>query len=311
MQKAASEGRQPSVYGATFPSSFALYVFDPALLAGWNGPLRDYEKKWIPEKYKNLPVLGGWYGQGMIPDSEVLFRAKPDVAFLISTHRIALDSEKTLRKLGIPLIMLPGVTIENDIAMFRSLGEILGERERGEALSGYAEAAFARLNAMLADMPESERVRIYMAQGASGLESSCQGSTRSTVFEVAGGVNVNECPDAMREQIAQLSFEHVMLLDPDVILVSDPGFMKRVKTDSRWQSLRAAREGRVFNVPYEPFSWLDRPASFMRFLGAQWLATKIHSGRCPINMTAETTTFMKLFFHADITEEQAREILNP
>lgn len=45
----------PRVYGATFPSSFALYVFHPDLLAGWNGPLRDYEKNISQKNTSSYP----------------------------------------------------------------------------------------------------------------------------------------------------------------------------------------------------------------------------------------------------------------
>ena len=57
-----SNGRAPgarSIYCATPPSTFTLYAFAPELLAGWNTPLRDYEKKFM-EKTKAYP----WLRQG-------------------------------------------------------------------------------------------------------------------------------------------------------------------------------------------------------------------------------------------------------
>lgn len=74
-----------SVYGPTPPSAFTLYALDPELLAGWNTPLRPYEKKFIAGKYQKLPILGGWYGEGFIPDREVLLARGLKKAFFIGT----------------------------------------------------------------------------------------------------------------------------------------------------------------------------------------------------------------------------------
>ena len=41
----AASGDARSVYCPTPPSAFTLYAFAPELLAAWNTPLRDYEKK--------------------------------------------------------------------------------------------------------------------------------------------------------------------------------------------------------------------------------------------------------------------------
>jgi iron complex transport system substrate-binding protein len=87
--------------------------------------------------------------------------------------------------------------------------------------------------------------------------------------------------------------------------------MRQYAKDSKWRGLRAAREGRVYFVPYEPFAWLDRPASFMRFIGVQWLAQKLHPERFSIDLEAETGRFLRLFFRLDLSREQIKRILNP
>ena len=302
----------PRVYGATFPSSFALYVFNPDLLAGWNGPLREYEKKYIPEKYQQLPVLGGWYGKGMIPDRETLLKSHLDIAVLLTGDRSESDAIiHAFRQMKLPLITLQNVTMEDNIHMFRELGKTFHQTERGDALADYGRQSLNKVAAMLKDLPDNRRIRVYMAQDQDGLATSCDQSTRSKAIWLAGGKNVHQCPKEMRESITRISFEQIINYDPDVILVNHPTLQKRFFKEKRWQALRAVRQGKVYFVPHEPFSWLDRPASFMRFIGIQWLATKLHPDLCPIDMPTETQRFVKLFFRYDLSPEATNHILNP
>ncbi len=307
---ALAADKLPRVYGATFPSSFALYVFNPDLLAGWNGPLREYEKPYIPEKYRQLPVLGGWYGKGMIPDREILLKSNLDVAFLLTGDRPQSDDIITaFRQMNIPLITIRDTSLHDDIAMFRQLGLVFHQTERGNALADYGKQSLEKVGTMLHELPENRRVRVYMAQDADGLATSCAGSTRSVAIWLAGGKNVHACPGTKRESITRLSFEQIMNYDPDVILVNHPGLQKRFFRETRWKALRAVREDRVYFVPHEPFSWLDRPASFMRFIGIQWLANRLHPDLCPIDMKRETDMFIRLFFRQTLTPEKIRDIL--
>lgn len=305
-------GKKLKIYGATFPSSFALYVLEPEILSGWNGPLRDYEKKWIPEKYHNLPILGGWYGKGMIPDKEVLLRARFDKALVLTgAHRQGDDSLPALKKLGFDIVALPNVSLADNINMFSAMGREFGVPERGEALAAYGREALARVAESMKDLPKEQYTRIYMAQDVDGLTTSCNNTARSEAFMLAGGINVNECPKGIGDATIKISFEHILRHDPDVILINHPTFMRHYQNDKKWQALRAAREGRVYFVPYEPFSWLDRPASFMRFMGTQWLAAKLHPEHFKIDLAAETDKFLRLFFRLKLSPEQIKAILEP
>lgn len=298
------------VYGATFPSSFAIYVLDPDILAGWNGPLRDYEKKFIPAKYHNLPVLGGWYGTGMIPDKEVLMRARFDRALVLtSDDKKNEEALPELQKLGFDIVALPNVGMAENVEMFRAMGREFGREARGEALAAYGEAALKRVAASLRNLPREEYRRVYMAQDMDGLTTSCSGSSRSEALLLAGGINVHECPKGVGESVSKISFEQIMYYDPDVIFINHPGFMRQYPKDKKWHGLRAAREGQVYFVPHEPFSWLDRPASFMRFMGVQWLAAKLHPDKFKIDLEAETANFLKLFFRLELSGGEIKSIL--
>lgn len=300
----------PRVFGATFPSTFTLYALSPDLLAGWNAPLRGYEKPYIPEKYQNLSVLGGWYGQGFFPDREKLLASNLDSVLYISGDRdMGVDIEGQLKSIGLPFIAIRALSMRDEIPMFRELGKAYGIPERGEALAAHMEKLMDMTRHMLKGLPEEQRVRVYLAQDVDGLGTICDSSTRSELVNLAGGRNVHTCMAGIKESVMKLSFEQILVYDPDVILILHPAFMDRFPSDLKWRNLRAVREGKVYYVPHEPFSWAEKPASFMRFIALPWLACKLHPDRCTVDINKETAEFMKLFFNLELDDATIKKIL--
>jgi iron complex transport system substrate-binding protein len=301
-----------SVYGATPPSNFALYALDPELLAGWNTPLRDYEKKFIPAKYHSLPVLGGWYGQGFVPDREVLLASGLKKAFYLAQgFQDALPISETLAKLGMEVIKIPGFRLNEQASTFRAMGRAFGRAERGEALAAYAEAALAKVGAAMRSLPPEKRVKMYVALEADGLASFCRRSERAEVFALAGAENVHNCPPGTEEAFLRLTFEQLMAYDPEVVLVFHPALMRKIPDDPKWRRLSAVRQGRVLFMPRGPFTWLERPATYMRLIGVQWLANALHPDLYEVDIKAESAAFMKLFFNLDLSGEEIDDLFKP
>jgi iron complex transport system substrate-binding protein len=299
----------PKYYGATFPTSFILYLLAPDNLAGWNGPLRGYEIKYIPEKYQKLPILGGWYGEGMVPNKETLLKADITKAFLLDS---GTDMEKNalnfLRELNIPTEALRSEYMGDYAPLFRKLGRELNVPERGEALAAYAESSVKEVAVMLKDIPESDFKKVYFAQNADGLATPCANTYRGEVVNLAGGVLVHTCQKSF-PNIPKITFEQLMNYDPDIIFVQESSFWENFANDSKWQRLRAVKNKQIYKIPNEPFNWLDRPPTYMRFIGVKWLACKIHPDRCIFDIGKETQKFMELFFGRKMTLEEANSII--
>jgi iron complex transport system substrate-binding protein len=307
---AASATDEPKYYGATFPTSFIIYLLAPDNLAGWNGALRGYEIKYIPEKYQKLPILGGWYGEGVIPDKETLLKADITKAFLLNS---GTDMEKTalntLRELNIPTEVFHAEYMSDYATLFRKLGAELNVPERGNALAAYAENSVKEIKEMLKDVPESDFKKVYFAQNTDGLATPCANTYRGEVVKLAGGVLVHTCQNAF-PNIPKITFEQLMNYDPDIIFVQETGFWENFAKDSKWQHLRAVKNKRIYKIPNEPFNWLDRPPTYMRFIGVKWLACKIHPDKCLFNVEKETQKFMELFFNKKLTFEEVSSIIN-
>jgi hypothetical protein len=61
----------------------------------------------------------------------------------------------------------------------------------------------------------------------------------------------------------------------------------------------------------EPFDWFDRPPSFMRLLGAEWLFSVLYPGKLPVDLKAQTKAFYQAFLGVKIDDRQAVELLAP
>ena len=97
--------------------------------------------------------------------------------------------------------------------------------------------------------------------------------------------------------------------DPDVILVYEKELFDKIYGDPKWQLLGAVKNKKAYYIPREPFSWFDRPPSFMRFLGLKWLVNLIYPEAFKFDMIRETREFYKLFLDLELTDAQIYKIL--
>ena len=156
------------------------------------------------------------------------------------------------------------------------------------ALAAYAEQTLEKVSHAMRDLPSEKWTRVYVALEADGLASVCRKSQRAEVFAAAGALSVHDCPPGTEEAFLRVTFEQLMAYNPEVILVFHPALMRRIPTDPKWSSLPAVRQGKVYFIPRGPFSWLERPATYMRLLGVQWLANKLHPDLYPVDIAAES-----------------------
>jgi iron complex transport system substrate-binding protein len=297
------------VYPATPPSAFTLYAFDRDLLGAWNTPLFAYEKKYIPEKYQNLPILGGWYGQGFVPDREALMGSGLKKAFMVANSYFNIERIRdALKEMGLTLQTAPD-GVENLPETFRTMGQVFNRPERGEELAVYAEKALTSLKNHT-DKLTGARPRVYFAMSADGLATSCPGEQRSNFIVIAGGQNAMICDDSIKAGRPRISFEQLITMDPDVILAESYALKKEMDSGGRWGKLRAAKEGRVYLLPRGPFSWNGHP-TLTTLMGARFLANALNPRLYPLAIVPEAQEFNRLFFRVEMTEQMVKELLDP
>lgn len=288
------------VFAAGPPASVLVYVLKPEALLGWPRALRPEERDYIAAPYRDLPETGRLTGRGGDANLELVLRLKPDVIVDFGSVRDTYISlaDRVQAQTGIPYLLFDG-RFENTAASLRAVGAALGVAERGETLARDVEAGFAALDAALAEVPEAQRPRVYLARGPDGLETGLKGSINTEIIERAGGRNVADPGDG-RRGLVQASLEQVIVADPDTVVTWDRNFYRRVRSDPLWAGVTAVKRGQVYLSPTAPFGWIDRPPSLNRMMGIRWLAGLFYPGRLGTDLRTQARDFYRLYYHVEL-----------
>ena len=303
----------------TFSHSFAILVaLAPELLSGAPAKFLEHagSQAYLPEAARQLKPLP----QSDNLDLEGVKAQHLDLAIGWDTKGFRREQGAQLSRIGLPVLLVQVDKLEQYPATFRYLGNILGKPRRGEALASYIEQASQRLQQATAHIAPQQRLRVYYAESLDGLTSQCGKADRVEVIWLAGASNALPCQevDGYQQKPADLEsnnvtpgFESLLKLDPDVIVTRFAATATQMAQDPRWQRLSAVKQHRVYAIPTQPFNWFDRPPSYMRIMGAQWLASQLYPKAVPIDIQSETRHFYQLFFNVTLDEQTLATLLAP
>jgi len=299
------------VFCSSPPSQYLLYAMDSTRTAGLNFPINAQEREYLRKEYVNLPVVGGWFGQGQTPNLEAVMAAKPDIILAWYWHKSASNDviEKTAQTLGVPVVYVRLDSLEQYAQAFEFMGDLLNLQKRGQILASETRRLLADVAPALAKVPKDNPVSVFYAQGLDGLRTDCDISVHAELIPLAGGRNIHHCENRDGFGMEQITFEQVMVGNPDVILAKEDAFAAQVRQDPKWRQLRAIRDNNVVSIPSAPFNWFDRPPSFMRILGLCWLTNKLYPELYPKDMIREAKAFYKLFLDIELDDAAARRVL--
>ncbi|ARE83040.1 vitamin B12-binding protein [Roseovarius mucosus] len=298
-----------SVFASGPPASVLVYVLKPEALTGWPRALRPEERAYIAAPYRDIPETGRLTGRGGEANLERVLQIQPDLIVDFGSVRDTyIDlADRVQEQTGIPYLLIDG-RFDNTPEALRILGHALGVPERGEVLALDVEATFARIDAMLANVPEENRPRVYLARGPEGLETGMKGSINTEIIERAGGRNVADDGGATRG-LVNASMEQLIVANPDTIVTWDPNFYASVFDDPLWQGIDAVQRGRVYLSPTAPFGWIDRPPSLNRMMGLLWMAGLLYPDLWQGNLREDTRAFYALYYNVDLSDEDLERLL--
>jgi iron complex transport system substrate-binding protein len=287
-----------------------VYTLDPDLLVGWNYELREGEKEYILPKYQSLPNLGGWYAKATC-NTEELLNINPDVILSVG-YLDTEQADKIHQQTGLPVVMIDGDDLTRMDEAYEFAGKLLNMEERANELAAYCREAVKDVQSKAETITEDQRVRVYYAEGASGLETDPKGSRHTETLEIVGGVNVADVAMKGGMGMTPVSLEQILSWNPDVILSwnkAQGGYYDKIMTDSKWESISAVQNQKVYAVPSGPFNWFDRPPSVNRMLGLKWLGNLLYPDVYNYDMGKETREFYKKFYHYDLSDQEVDSLL--
>lgn len=297
------------VFSASPPMTILLYALAPETMIGVNYQFMQIEKKYMLPSIQKLPVLGSFFSSGNQANLEKVLTLKPDIVFMWDiVKKNGTFFEEALGKFDIPVVYLGHNSIPQIKEAFRVMGKFLKKEQRAKELIAYADNNLQRVEQSVQKLGNIKRKKVYLAQGADGLKTECDGNLQSQIVPLVGGVNVHKCQKISPKK-AKISLEKLYEYDPDIIFVWNPSFFKTLDKNSPWRNLRAFKEGHIYFSPISPFNWLTRPPSFMRYLGMVWMHNKLYPNHFIIDETKEIKNFYRLFLHVNLSDKDIANLL--
>jgi iron complex transport system substrate-binding protein len=291
-----------------------IYTLAPEKLAGWCYPPGPGELAFVAPLYRNLPVLGGWYGRNNTGNLEAIIKAHPDVILSMGDTLGVVMAERLQKQTGIPVVVLEG-GLKNLPDAYRKAGELLDAQPRAAMLAEECRRTITEVEEKVKSIPPDKRRTYYYAEGPAGLETDPGGSPHSETMEFAGGVNVATVPMQGGYGQTPVSMEHVMKWNPEIVIsgydhTSSPGqFYTSVWSNPLWKRVRALQKRDVYEAPQYPYNWVDRPPSVNRIIGLKWLANLFYPELFHYDMRSETRAFYSTFYHVQLTDAQLDQLL--
>ena len=304
-----------SVVATSPPMTTVLYMIAPDKLKAVNFQWTDDELEYVPSKYANYPVVGGWYGS-QDGSYEEFIASEPDI--IIESIDEGGDGDlSTVQerqdKFGkIPVVAVKDTTnVEKVGESITFMGEIVGAQDKAQQLNDYNNKYLDIVHDTSSKLSDSDRKTVYYAQGDDGLQTTPSHSTHGQLIDLIGGVNVaDSLYQGNTTSSVQVSIEQVMSWNPDIIITNDAEFYASVYSDSNWGKMDAVKNKEVYLCPQSPFKWFDRPVGANMIVGVPWTAKVIYPDQYKdLDLVGATKEFYSNFYHIDLSDEQVKEML--
>ena len=298
------------------PTTMTLYLIAPDLMLGWNSELTPLQKKYIPEQYQSIPVVGGWFGK-TDGNFETFINLNPDIILegrTITGDPVDVNAvEDRQSQFGdIPLITVQDTANISGYAKSISfIGDVLNKKEKSDALVAYYQTALKTVKDIVSTIPEGEKIKVYYAEGPDGLATDPSGSQHAMLIDYCGGKNVAETTITPGYGMTPVSLEQVLSWNPEVIIASDSKFASSVLTDPLWKDVPAVQSGRVYGVPVSPFSWFDRPPGTNQIPGLYWMLHTLYPEKFSTEQLKEKITeFYSSFYGVEVSATELDGLLS-
>ena len=287
-----------------------LYTLCPDKLIGLSDAFTKIQQPYVDEKYWDLPVLGRLYGSSGTLNLEEIVKESPDIIIDIGERKsgIGADMDTVQEQTGVPVVFIEA-TLGTMEQAYDTLGELLGVSEKSGEMSKYIGDVLKLAEDVKSKVPEAKRPRVLYSQGEYGTEVNGKDSIHSEVLEFVGVTNAADMEGILSTGGDEVSMEQIILWNPEVVILAPGSYYGEIFDDPSWAQVDAVKNKLVYEVPIGPYNWFGRPPSVQRILGILWLGSLVYPEYYDFDMTAKAKEFYSLFFHYELSDDEARALL--
>ncbi len=272
-------------------------VFDPG------------QEDYLPDALDPLPVVGQIFGGKGTLNMEALLASDPQIIIDCGEPKpgLAEDLDALSAQTGLPVIFL-ATDLPNMEDAFRTLGTLLGEEERCNALADFVNKTLTMAEENAAQV--TDPVSIMYTTGTTGLDTNARGSNQAQVIELIGAENAIAVEDIVHKNGGNtVGMEQLYHFDPDLIVCAPSVPVADLMTDPTWLELTAVADGNMVTIPAQPYNFLSNPPSMNMLLGVYWLGNLAYPQLYDYDMAEVVQEFYALFWNCELSYDEAAAIL--
>ncbi len=240
---------------------------------------------------------------------EELARTKPDIVFVSAeTGRNKAEGAK-LDACGLKWLVIDFHSMEQQQQAIALIGKAIGASKKASAYNSFYQKCIDLASQAVETISSERRARIYHATNEP-TRTTLRKSLSSDWIQAAGVVNVaSRTPTRLLDGKNHISIEQILLWNPEVILVNEPGAARFIKESPKWSAIAAVENRRVYQMPIGVSRW-GHPGSLETPLAILWTVKSVYPDRLTdIDMKNEISRFYKTFFNYELSEDMIRQIL--
>ncbi len=288
-----------------------ILTMAPDKMVGLSQELTDDQLKYFGDKFADYPVFGAAFGAKGDMNKEAVAASGAQIVIDTGEYKDGLkeDLDNLQSQLGIPVVFIETPLDGYDKA-YEMLGELLDMEDRGKELGDYCSKAYSETETAMASIPESERVNVAYLLGDSGLNAIAKGSYQGTVIDMCAN-NVVEVEKASGSGTGnEISLEQIAVWNPDLIVFGANSIYDTVGSDAAWAGISAIESNNYYEVPSEPWTWLNNPPTVNQVLGMQWFARLCYPDKFNDDMQDVVTEYFKTFYGYDLSQSDYDEMMS-
>ncbi len=223
---------------------------------------------YLPHDVKNKPIVGSNF-KGL--NWETVVGLKPDLIIIDWYGGKYADAEtiKKAEELGIPTIALTARNIEDNIKVIKLLGKVFGKEEKASRLATWMEEKLSIVRKTASRIPENSKKNVLMINAPRDMNKPitvyANGSAWASIVELVGAHNL-AFDKNFNTQWPKLDLEKIITYwgnTTDIILVTSfsenllEKTITAIKTDPRWRTIKAVKEGHVYGILAGSNAFLD------------------------------------------------------
>lgn len=307
-RKVQIPGKVSSIY-VNNHCAIMVYAFDQAIAVNKVKLSGDYPSRFFTREFLEKPYTEG--------NAEEIIKLHPDIVLTAdeinpqSTDR----ANKLQEKIKIPVVILDLNMLKYKEA-FVLLGAIISQPKKAQELIDFVSTYIDPIELRAKQIPEKDKVKVYYAEGLDGLSTEPSGSKHSQILDFIGANNVAKVEIATGTGLSQASIEQLLIWQPEVILVWTGSAdklvtYKHIRADPIWNTLTALKNKKVYQIPWQPFGWFDRPPGINRILGIIWTANLLYPEIFKYDMVKVAQEYFRKFYHYNLSVSEAKMLLSP